>query len=511
MADLDALVGFVDVDDEELRELVAATMEAIDSDDVSQLLQVFREQAELDPSLAGSVHIRQRRLTALKSLLRGVIDFSSEAHRADLTADQTRRVLAQLLDTEGGVAGLQATVRVATEALNNAADRNNRLSEPDISLLEQLATQARRVDAVGRAMRAYSTTQQLGLTTADGVSVISSLLGGATPGGPTGIEPLVKVLNALTVGDAPRALVAEVLAAISEEAWGDQVRAHESLLDLTARLPRLRMTLEELLTEIRYDQGLGIGIGTASEQLRRARPRSGAFNHFPGKPGRLELKLLPYQTQQTLNEGLGDLAEIAAARSSNLQEIGKACFVLDTRTSTWYSLGGKTVSLGDALQYIFVEYDLSRLAPKPVLFHCCSDDLKPPPPRSTDPRVQAFARAAPTEDDCENLAKLLKATNDPITPVSFFIGQNSAVRFTFPNDADALNDLSGQMVPLAYRVAGKIDDDPSMTTAQAIAELSERIGGEFSLSMHRLDEIPSLLHQTPPSARYSGPAPRPSR
>lgn len=364
------------------------------------------------------------------------------------------------------------------------AEHHGVVSDEDYTALHNLVAEtAASPDTGDTAINAYRALSRLGLTTAQSIEVIKDSL------------PHYEIAT-FAVGVFDALSVARVDAAVIKGICGSLFEAHQEdntpygiqadyvlLRELIARVcpgadiePNtfLRQVYDHLsrgksMTDIAQEYA-----GTDARTIEGLEaqiydPQDRIEKHFLPKSGGLELAILPYRTERSLEEGLGDLKSIARERGRYRETLGEGLWVFDSTASapTWYSLGGRTELHDGRVRHVHPEYPINEISQRPFLFHCHPMGLEksvgPDPrdelfPEAALPIVNRFLAVTPSRRDYEMVAELLRTPTHQKPAVRSFIAHGSGLtEYTFPNDADALTEMSQHSQAIRDDVLQNVD------------------------------------------------------
>lgn len=456
--------------DEEFRLDAVAAAEAVGVDELRDLIGRYARHdlpsIVLDPD--GTEHRVQHHI--LRRFLQVLPDYAEKAAAAGLAPEQAAGLVRTMLTAEDRHYSTMAdpAVSVMGRALETQAQAHGPIGPEDYERIRNLvAGTARYGDVNASALDTFRALSRLGMTTAEGTEFIQDDLYSDQ----LLMNPVLGVLEALSIAEVDGTRLKGILRdLIRGEDTGKHIYAIQNDINLLRECiatvcPRRDIRPDDMLalvaTELARGRSMtdiaGSFIGDrrlpAADDTGMYDPTQRAARHFIDKPGPLELSPLPYRTERSFGDGLADLGRIALHRFVYREPVGEGLWLFDGDSTepVWYSLGGETEVRHDSVRHSAPDYPLHELSRNPTMAHCHPQELEviiaPSRHEGTYPRAaisiigQLYA-ATPSRRDYDMIGKMLRMEGGFDRVRSVIVHGNGVTEYTFPQDPDALEEMS---------------------------------------------------------------------
>jgi|GEM_PF-2638239 len=280
----------------------------------------------------------------------------------------------------------------------------------------------------------------------------------------------LRAFNALSVAKVDTAVLTDICRLIpGEDPQLYEIQGSYQMLYslITIVCPERDMSPSELLKAVR--DGLANGstmaditehfIANKNQQIEGGdgiyQPAERRDRHFITATGPLELSLLPYRNERSLQAGAADIGRIATAVSRYREPVGEGFWIFDrdAGTPTWYSLGAETDvdPENKTVTAAYPPYPLGDLSRNPVLYHAHPADLEwvisprkgsAGLPNAAVKTVSRFLAATPSRRDYAMVADLMRSPEYKGGDIRSLIAHGSgATEYIYPHDPDALEEM----------------------------------------------------------------------
>lgn len=503
--------------DTELGALASQAVQSLGIDRLDQLVKTYKRFNEPVYVVDEQGVEKRDNNFKLKRLLKEIPDYMENARHVGLTEDQSHELIIHLLKSSPYKFSDQGTsILLMGRAFEVVGQKNELLNNDDFKGLKSLVGDSAKYGVENNAMYAFYLTQKIGLTTKQSIHMISKLIDADGSVSGYSFGPFCDALKTLNISEVDSELVIKVFDELGgKRPWFNMAKykafediitfgcptnltTPQEVMETILRQVEAGDSIEEALTRIlRVDRKL---IST-EDKFEIVNPQEDIQRYFINKPGNLEIAALPYQTHKPFKEGVRDLEKIAIASFGRWEDVGEGFWVYDQESETWYSLGGQTELMAEAVRHNMNSYDISQLSDSPTMFHCHPEEFEVmiSPPRDNNffpdqfrDQVTKFLSATPSRADYIVVADFMEQAKRGINPRSYIVSSLGITEFIYPNNVDQIKQMSVQSRDIRNQALLDFDwerlldgyNDALTVTTELIDLLNQKLPDGFSMKFY---------------------------